>query len=230
MNPLTISLLACAACLFMARPLIAQDSDATTAPAPTDVAAKFPQGNAEFTILVDSGKAPVASPVKNGPHTPMKIEVTQAGALQRRAITWSDGKQTEDWGTGEYVIAQNPYGSWLNIFLSGGIGAPPYPTRAADFEKLSTSNYKGPSEFEGEKCYLYQMAAGPQPAEPYLKKSSGDRMYWISISSLLPVAVKSGDVTYRYQFLLASGEALQLPPRYQHEWDQFRACNPGIAP
>jgi hypothetical protein len=206
--------------------LAAQDSP----PTPGKPVVDFPRGEVKFVILVKPGEEASTAAVTNGLRTLSQVEITGTGETEKRVNTWSNGKTTEDWCIRDYIIAENPYGKWLNIYPPGTPGYPPYPAREADFGKISADNYKGIDQHEGQKCYLYEIEKNPENIPGAPNEGNTRKSYWISVNSLLPVAFEYKGSLYTYHFLAASPEPLELPLKYQHEWDQFRACNPGIAP
>jgi hypothetical protein len=231
MSPLTIEFWTYTAAILLATyPLDAEKSSAGEASVTNKTVVSFPQEKAKFVIIIKPDDITGVNLTASASRSVTKIEITRMGAIERRVNTWSDLKTTEDWCVRDYLIVQSSIGNWLNIYPHGAIGSPPYPTRSADFDRLSASNYKGISHYEGQECYLYQLKDIAHIGLGSSDKGLVTKSYWISVQSLLPVAFEDGKHTYLYQFLPAQEESLQLPLKYQREWDQYRASNQGVPP
>jgi hypothetical protein len=155
---------------------------------------QFPTGPAEWTITV---KFKDSAGTKEG--RLQKVDVTQAGDIQRLILTWLSGKTTEQWHFSKELVTLT-----TNSVDGKPVCIPDYekllwlPTgfEPSSFAWVDRSNYKDTVSYQGKTCYHYLAHVKLGRDRVFLGQDSeghGDQFEaWIDKKSLLPVGLDDG--------------------------------------
>jgi len=191
--------------------LLSLTAEAQTSTAPTPPFVNFPADYGNYTVEIKSSK-PAVQYVAGSCKELLRVDVLLATPMQKRVNSWNDQSTTEDWVYKGTVVAQSPYGSWLNTLGRGSS----VPLDASGFSTLSAEDYKGNEWYKNVVCFRFEKVIhmAMPPGHPEMQRS---HVFWINSSNKLPVAVDDGVNLYLYTFREAKKEPLVLPEKYRLE-------------
>ena len=197
--------------------------------------ARAPDPSSWLITIKASGNGPAApfAPPNLPPKYLKQQFWTKAGDKMRCVNDWTDGKRTTDWVAGAVKFHQSPYGEGLKLFNPSS--HPSYHDFSkTDFEMLSwlsTDDYVGAVDYQGEPCYLFrakrlapQLDANPNRRDftvADLQAPKSPTSALISVKTRLPVAIANGDGQFLYRFQSAPAGELTMPEPYASLWKAF---------
>jgi hypothetical protein len=192
----------------------------------------------------ESGEAE-ASPAGDGTAAetearPVKVVVTRTGDVIREETSWSDRKKTAKWVLRGILQV-------LEDRATGQLFRLPATTLVDDFTDYSKGsfselawigpdNYQGVSQINERPCFIFTADPGEvvdqlgeelnagMPAEMGGTIANTDSLAAaIDAETLLPVSFSNGSVTKTYRILPAPTSALQMPPEFAKEFENWIA-------
>jgi len=189
--------------------------DAAQAPQPTPpFVAKVPdQADWKITVKYLPDASDAAAP--RNAYRVVEVHTTKIDGIKRDQIHYANETTSEQWSVGNMILWQMPSGAigmtdstlQPDPDTKGDVG---FPVAADSFPGVSwvrSEFFEHLVVFEQRKCFHY--VNGPTEA-------------WIDPATRYPMAYKSGNGFYRYQYSAVPNETLTLPPAYQSVYDGFK--------